>query len=67
VQSSNRSGPGDHRLMVYVTKSPGVPVAEAAEAAQAAVAEFQQPGGTRSSSPPQVVYDGYSIGASGSI
>jgi len=51
-------------LVVYVTKSPGVPVLEAHAAMRAAVEAAE---GRAPEQRPHVVYDGYSIGRSGSI
>jgi hypothetical protein len=56
----------DGTLVVYVTKSPGVPVGEAhnvAHEASALYATSHHP----SAAPPHVIYDGYGMGRSGSI
>ncbi len=54
----------DGKLAVYVTKSSGVPVAEAQRVAHEAVEAHTTGTGY---SDAEVVYDGYSLGRSGSL
>ncbi|MBI3201454.1 MAG: hypothetical protein HYZ29_07920 [Myxococcales bacterium] len=51
------------KIVVYVTKSSGVPVAEAQRVAEEAVVQHQ----VGQSANPEFVYDGYSLGRSGSL
>ena len=58
----------DEGLVVYVTKSPGVPMAEAQQVARQVVTQFQaSQEGRDVTGNPKTVYDGYSMGRSGSL
>lgn len=55
----------DGKVVVYVTKSAGVPVAEAQRVAEEALRQHQADSGRKEQT--EVVYDGYSLGRSGSL
>lgn len=55
----------DGKLVVYITKSAGVSVAEAQRVAGEALQQHQAGGGQEKQT--QVVLDGYSLGRSGSL
>lgn len=56
----------DGHVVVYVTKSPGVSVAAAQQVADAAVQQYVA-GASAGVQDMKVVYDGYSLGRSGSL